>query len=56
MPSMTKDYSKNIMRRSRLFNKYLKKIIMKKIGKCMPNKEIITSLCYEKLKKLTKKT
>ena len=36
MPFMIKYLSKNIMKRSRLRNKYLKKI-MKKIGNCMPN-------------------
>ena len=29
---------------------------MNKIGNCMPNKEIIASPCYEKLKWLTMKT
>ena len=38
------------MKRSRLQNKYLKKLI-KKIGNCIPNKEIIASLCKEKTKK-----
>ena len=50
MTFMTKDLSKNIMKRSRLRNKYLI-IIMKKIGNCMSNKEII-----EKPKKFTMKT
>ena len=44
MPFMTKDLSKNVTTRSRLHNKYLK-IIMKKIGNCMLNREIIVSLC-----------
>ena len=29
---------------------------MKKIGNCMPNKEVIASLCLEKPKKFTMKT
>ena len=40
---MTKDLSKTITKRSRLRNKYLKN--NKKIGNCIPNKEIIVSLC-----------
>ena len=42
------------MKRSRLRSKYLKKI-MKKIGNCIPNKEIIPPFCLEKLKRLTMK-
>ena len=38
----TKGLSKNIMRKSRLRNNYLK--IMKKMGNCTRNKEIIASL------------
>ena len=41
MPVMTKDVSKIIMKRSRLHNKYLKN--NKKIGNCIPNKEIFAS-------------
>ena len=41
MPFMTKDVSKIIMKRSRLHNKYLKN--NKKIGNCIPNKEIFAS-------------
>ena len=45
MPFITKVLSKNVMKRSWLRNKYLKKVKMEKIGTCMPNKEIIASLC-----------
>ena len=41
---MTKNLSKNIVKRSRLRNKYLK-IMMRKIENCVPNKEISASLC-----------
>ena len=44
MPFKTKDLSKNIIKRSRLRKKYLK-IIMKKIGNRIPNKEMIASFC-----------
>ena len=44
MPFITKDLSKSIMKRSWLRNKYLKNN-EKKIENCIPNKEIIASLC-----------
>ena len=54
MPIMAKDLFKNIIKRSRVRKKYLK--IVKKIGNCILNKEIIASLWKEKLKRLTMKT
>ena len=42
MPFNTKGLSKNIMKKSRPRNNYLK--IMKKMGNCTRNKEIIASL------------
>ena len=41
-PFMTRHLSKKVMKRSRLRNRYLK-VIMKKIGNCIPNKETIAS-------------
>ena len=46
---MTKNLSKNIMKRSRLRNKNL--IIMNEIENFIPNKELIASLCLKKTKK-----
>ena len=49
IPFMTKNLSKNIMKRSRLRNKNL--IIMNEIENFIPNKELIASLCLKKTKK-----
>ena len=44
IPFMTKDLSK-IIRKDYGYATNTLKIIMKKIGNCIPNKEIIASLC-----------